>query len=508
MSRKQRIISSINKLVSSDKFFVGIITLFIIQAGWIALSSNYPMAFDEDFHLGLINLYSQHLVPFWSSHPATGNAYGALTRDPSYLYHYGFGFLYLIIKELVHNLTAQILILRFINVALFASGLYLFRKLLLQTRASKAIVHYTLLIFVLIPVVPLLGAQINYDNLIFPLTALTLLLTISFVRSMKESSMNVARGLMLLVVCMIASLVKYAFLPVFVAVVIYCLFKLKSNYSSVKNVSNSFKKGWRSAKTIHKWTLLVVLIIFSALMVERYAVNVAKYHKPVPDCAQVLSYDNCKYYGPWIRDYNFSKDKIPGVDTSPIAYSTRWGYGMWLRNFFSVGGKISDYQSRGPLFMPSIAGAIFIVSGFIALCFYYRRIKNIYDKSVIQLFVLTIALSVIILWFTQYQLFTQTYQPVAINGRYLYPILPMLMLLIVMAYDQFLRKSVTIKYLFATALLICFMWGGGALTYVLRSENSWYWSNSPTTPVNQFIKRNIGPITPGYNSPTEFLRKV
>ena len=158
--------------------------------------------------------------------------------------------------------------------------------------------------------------------------------------------------------------------------------------------------------------------------------------------------------------------------------------------------------------MPGIAGAIFVVSGLIVLCFYYRRIKNIYDRSVIQLFVLTIALSVIILWLTQYQLFTQTNQPVAINGRYLYPILPMLMLLIVMAYDQFLKKFVTIKYLLATALLICFMWGGGALTYVLRSENSWYWPNSPTTPVNQFIKRNIGPITPGYNSPTEFLRKV
>jgi hypothetical protein len=314
--------------------------------------------------------------------------------------------------------------------------------------------------------------------------------------------------MMLLVVCMIASLVKYAFLPVFVAVVIYCLFKLKSNYSSVKVFSNSFKKGWRSAKTIHKWTLLVLIIVFSALMVERYGINVAKYHTPVPDCAQVLSYDNCKYYGPWIRDYNFSKDKIPGVDTSPIAYSSRWVYGMWLRNFFTVGGKISDYQSRGPLYWPAIAGAISTVSGLVVLCVYYGKIRKIYSKSVIQLFAMTIILSIIILWFTQYQLFTQTSQPVAINGRYLYPILPMLLLLIMLAYDQLLKKFVTIKYLLAITLLICFMWGGGALTYVLRSEDTWYWPNSPTTPVNNFIKRNVGPHIPGYKDPIKFLRKV
>jgi hypothetical protein len=99
------------------------------------------MAFDEDFHLGIIRLYAHHLLPFWSSQPVGGDAYGAVARDPSYLYHYLMSFPYWLISQFTHDTTIQVLILRFINIGLFASGLVLFRRLLTRTFASPALLH-------------------------------------------------------------------------------------------------------------------------------------------------------------------------------------------------------------------------------------------------------------------------------------------------------------------------------------------------------------------------------
>jgi hypothetical protein len=139
------------------------------------------------------------------------------------------------------------------------------------------------------------------------------------------------------------------------------------------NLLNSTKNGWKVLPSIKKILLVLLVLFFSLFALERYGVNVAKYHTPVPDCIQVLSYDKCKSYGPWIRDYNFSKNKVTGVDTSPVAYTTRWTYGMWLRNFYSIGGKQSDYQSRGPLYWPSISSAIFVVLGTLSLIVCFKK---------------------------------------------------------------------------------------------------------------------------------------
>jgi hypothetical protein len=124
-------------IVSTNKFFYFIIGFFVVQAAWIALSSNYPMAFDEDFHLGLINLYSQHLTPFWSSHPITvRDAFGALTRDPHIFITMFLEYCIGQCSTYIHNFALQILILRFINIFLLSLGLVLFRRLLLKLKTS------------------------------------------------------------------------------------------------------------------------------------------------------------------------------------------------------------------------------------------------------------------------------------------------------------------------------------------------------------------------------------
>src|SRR5665213_3413244 len=151
-------------MLGSAGFYRAILALLVVQAAWIALSGRYPMAFDEDFHLGIIRLYAHHLGPFWSGQPANADMFGAVARDPSYLYHFLMSFPYRLISIFTSDQTIQVLILRAINIGLFAGGLALYRRLMLKTGASKALVHICLLVFVLVPIVPFLAAQINYDN--------------------------------------------------------------------------------------------------------------------------------------------------------------------------------------------------------------------------------------------------------------------------------------------------------------------------------------------------------
>lgn len=254
--KTSRIQQSIN-IVSSRYFFVGIIAFFVFQALWIALSGKYPMAFDEDFHLGIIRLYADHLSPFWATHPAGADSFGAITRDPSYLFHYLMAFPYLLISAFTDSQTIQVLILRLMNIGFFAAGLVVWRKVMLKAGASKAIVHLSLLLLVLVPVVPLLAAQLNYDNLLMLVVAGAMLLTVHVVQELtKYRRVNTQSLLLLAALCMTGSIIKYAFLPILVAVVGYLLWTLWRTGEGWKKLAVSFGFGWTTISRGMRWTII------------------------------------------------------------------------------------------------------------------------------------------------------------------------------------------------------------------------------------------------------------
>ena len=181
--------------LASKKFYRLILIVFVIEAAWIAVSAAYPQAFDENFHFGLIKVYSHYWLSFFTNQPPHANAYGAVARDPSYLYHYLMSFPYRLIKLFFKEQLGQIIILRFINVAMFTGGIVLFRKLLLRVGSSQALTNLILMLFILIPIVPQLAAQINYDNMMIPLTAALLLYSFKLldqIRAKKASILSIA----------------------------------------------------------------------------------------------------------------------------------------------------------------------------------------------------------------------------------------------------------------------------------------------------------------------------
>lgn len=480
--------------------------LLILQAAWIALSSRYPMAFDEDFHLGIIRLYAHHLSPFWTGQPENADMFGAVARDPSYLYQYLMSFPYRLITLFTRDQTIQVLILRAINIGLFAAGLALYRRLMLKTGVSRAMVHLCLLIFVLIPIVPMLAAQINYDNLLLPLTALAFIMTINFSSSLSTRKQIDVKLLMgLVVLCLLTSLVKYAFLPLLLVIFGFVLVRLWQHYGSLKVIWKNLLLGWRR---LNRWTyagLLVALVIAAGLFAQRYAVNLARYHVPVPECSQVLTVEQCKEYGPWIRDYSLKQANFGGP-RSLRAFTADWFYGIWLRTFFAVGGPATDFQTRGPLLLPGIGGIIFTVAAVLAIAATAPKLLKKFNRPVFWLFVAAVVVYVGTLWLDDYGAYIRTGQPVAINGRYLLPILLPALLIAVAAMNEIFKRKPVLKAALATVAIVCFAWGGGVLTFALRSNDNWYWPSPAARTANHAIQQSLGPITPGYNQPTQFLR--
>jgi hypothetical protein len=467
----QRLLQWCVRFVQSSAFFVLTMLLFVLSAGWIALSARYPMAFDEGYHLGIILLYTHQFSPFFAHQPAGPATYGALTRDPSYLFHWLMSFPYRLVSLWTTSLQVHVIVLRFIDIALFASGLVLMRKVLLKTRASKAIVNLTMLFVVLVPVVPLLAGQINYDDMLVPLTALALLLTVNFAERLnRRHEVDIRHLIYILVVSLLACLVKFPFLPIMTAVVVYLGFLFwQFSRAHPHKLWSKLRTAWRPISRFQKVWLLAILLLSIGLFINTYGVNILKYHNPIPQCGQVLSVQRCSTYPPWARNYADAKYNT-GVDANPLRFTASWFYGMFTRLFFTINGP-GNPNSNANFIAPVLAMALPVLLGIGVLLFLIYGWKILRHDAVL-VFLLFITLSYCVaLWGRNYHDFLHLGEMVAINGRYLIPVMFPVVLVLALSYQQLLSKSPVLKALMLLIALLVFLEGGGAISYVYYSKS-------------------------------------
>jgi len=487
------------KLLRHPRFFWVICGFLALQALWIALSNRYPMAFDEDFHFGIIKIYSHHLSPFLYGQPAGADSFGPVARDPSYLYHYLMSFPYRLIAAITNSQSIQVIFLRLINIALFVGDLWLIRRVMLRIAAPITAINASLLVFVLIPVVPMLAGQINYDNLFIGVIAAAILLTERFIYGLEKRRFDVLALLLLAAAVLLGSLVKYAFLPIALVLGLSVVWNL------IRYWRRSTKLLLPARPLLIGGALLVV--IASGIFSQRYLVNVARYGTPLPDCAKVLTIKQCSRYGPWNRDYNLKLAKADSdKDASLTEFTGKWFYGMWMRLYFTLDGPRSDFQTRGPLPVPALGGIAIAATGLLVVVIGGRKLLRAYDRRLVATVVLVAGAYIAVLFLDNFAAFRRTGQPVAINGRYLLPFLPYLGLLAIMAGREVLHSKTRLAYVLAGLLLFSQLYGGGAMTFILRSEDGWYWQNRAVVDTNHAIKIVFRRLTPGYNNTIEFLR--
>ncbi|MFS8118072.1 MAG: hypothetical protein ACMG55_06210, partial [Microcoleus sp.] len=487
------------------RFFWGILLFFIFESLWLVFSVIYPGAFDEAFHFGIIKIFANQWSPFFSHLPRGAEAFGAINHDPSYLYHYLMSFPYRLSSVFTHDQTTLVILLRLINVALFSTSLVLFRRFMLRAHLSKPLTHLSLLVFALLPIVPLLAAQINYDNLLVLLIAGLLLLVQSAISSVQSRQLPLSTLLYIFILCLLASIVKYAFLPIFAALFVFFVGYLIISFRNRAFIT-ALRKNWGETSRRNILLLSTLLLISGGLFCERYGVNLVVYKTPVPDCAKVLGNEACLQYGPWNRDYYLAQAKADSPDTGPTSYVATWMYGIWYRTFFSINGDSTDmtrYLSYPP--MPIIgfgAIALFIV----ALSMLLVRAKHIFYKQP-----LNICLGFIILCYTgvlfyqNYHMYLQTGQAVAINGRYLLLIAIPIVMLLAQAASSWLRGFEKTKLLLATLTILIFLQGGGFLSFIAHSQDGWYWPNQEVQAANKTAQQFVRSFTLDYPISPDWL---
>jgi len=482
-------------LLSSRAFFYVILGFFIFEALWFVASAMYPMPFDEDFHFGVIKIYAMHWSPFLAAQPEGADAFGALARDPSYLFHYIMSFPYRFIALFTASEWAQIIFLRLINVALFAGGLVLFRRLLQRAKTSDALSNTALAIFILIPIVPQLAAHINYDNILMPLVAWVLLLTMKIIDGFRDQKVDTAALLTFLCVCLFTSVIKYAALPILIAAGLFICIVAFRNFRSFDKVF--LPKAKNDYVAIHQSVQIVLLTVAgigAILFAQRYIVNIAQYHNPVPDCGQVLSVAQCKQYGPWGRDYSLAQNKSADLGPNIPWFIDQWWKGMRHRLFFAINGSHASYTNYTELPIPVRAAMIIGVLGLLATLVWWRQVfqGNLYYV----LFLLVIVVYIVVLFNDQLSSYKQTGVPVAINGRYLLPILLPFAAIAGTAIASGLRrlKMTVIKPYIAIVAIALFLQGGGLATFIVRSDASWYWPNGTVQNINRAAQRALSPI--------------
>lgn len=492
--------------LASRWFFPVTLALLFSEAAWMAVSGTYPMPFDESLHFGLIQLYSHKLLPFWTSQPPGPAIFGAVARDPSYMYHYLFGFIYRVIEVFAKTSEAQIVTLRFINIALLMAGFIVWRLVLIGTGAHKRLVNAVMLLLVLSPVMPFLGAQINYDNLLFPVIGICLLLAQQLTGvTASEKHRQVYWGLLLVIACFFGSLVKFTFLPIllalclYFAVIIYRYARKFGLTAACKRALVQTRDACRHNRTAIAFLSIVTMVLFG-LFLQRYGVNLVRYKTPTPQCSQVLGIQKCLADPSWDRNYQLYLQKQAGhakvQNHDPVSFTLKY----WAKNysdqlFFVSSGVATHYVTGEPLRVTRILSVGAIGVGIALFCLWQADLRRKYR---LDMLLAVMATYLAVLWGQNYEDFVHLGSDVAIQGRYLIPILPILYLCIALGFNRLLAHRTTWKPALVTAILIILLTqGGGVGIYILRSNPSWYWHNNAIIRMNADGRALLAPVTIG-----------
>lgn len=482
-------------------FFRIILSLFFISSAWIALASIYPMAFDEEFHYGLVQIYAGSWLPYGITHTSDMAQYGAATADASYLFHYLMSFPYRILDAVGLANDTIIIALRFINIAFVIVALAIFRRAFLDAGVGRATTHVALALVATIPVFTVLAAHINYDNLLLPIIAWCVLLIVHLTKQAYAGKpLRLRESLLLAFAVLIGMSVKYAFLPLALAMFVWLLWLVVVSYRKHKQTISSqlasYKTEWRTASKRAR-RLAIGLAVISVFFASHYVTNGLSYGNPIPTCEQVFSETECQAYGPWYRNQLLVAMKPASFQpvTYPEYLATEWFPGMTQRLTFAVAGKTNDFQTELPFPALVISYVSLAVVGMVAFTIQLIRRRSSWFMMFAGLLTLIYAgvLSVKL-----YGSYVSTAEPIAINGRYLLPLLPLLTVAFIQALRNILAP-VSSRILAAVTALV-FAWlivcGAGAITYIVLAHEHWFWNGfaqSTHSALQAFFERIVLP---------------
>jgi len=469
----KKIVDKAVQIIGSKYFFWGVIALFVFQAAWIAFSFRYPMIYDEYYHFGLIEYFSHQWLPWINNQPVSLDLYGALGRNPYLFYHYIMSFPFRLVTLFTNDFVAQVISMRLINIGLFAGGLVVFARLFKAMKVQPVFRNVALLFFVLLPVTPFVAATVNYDNTVFLLTALLVLIGVRIIQSPKIQWHNY---ILIILIGMVGSLMKSSFLPIFAAGFIFIFVRLIIAHK--KKLFQDNIQSFRASGLWLKIVILVPVVIVGFLFAERFVVNIIQYHSLDPNCTSQMSQGRCNTNPVELRNRHL--EKIKSKDTIPAQvpqYANTWFSEMintLLISGSNTNGKFgTEYAKPFPIiYMVVFWGTI------VSFATFFYSLDKLRKISGFWLTISIIILYVASLFYVNLSNYYEYYQPIAIQGRYLLPFLPVMMLFALLGLNNILHRLGFLKLLILLVVLTLYLNGAGAITHIMKSNDNWYWDNS------------------------------
>lgn len=484
-----RYMRAVVKLMASKWFFGLIIGLFVVQAVFVAFVGRYSMAFDEYYHYELIQQYAKVLWPWSVAQPPGPAELGAVTTDTSYLYHWLMSFPFRFIRLFSDSLQTHLVAMRLIDVAIVSVGLFVYRKLLLLIGVSRAATHGILAALVLVPVTTFLAGQLTYDALMFTMTGIALLYSARLLKEIRSRAVVLPTLLLALSFLLLASITKYAF---FVIALIVCVVLCVELYLAYRPKLHRSKRyiqiaGKQFATELKKPATVLLFGLFlvsSLLFLQRYGLNAVRYGTPVPDCGTAISESRCRAYAPYGRNIAYKEAGYANsVKATDIAYyPIRWSAKMMRSLFFAVAPREAGYAPGNPLPIAKTAGnavawsiVVLIIVG----------LPWLLRDAVTRMLLLASLGYVGLLFARNFSEFVSLGVPVAVNGRYILYLLPVLAALAYVSAKHLVGKAGkkqhmlwAIGCLAALFLGVLMVFGGGFLPFVIRSGDEWMWPST------------------------------
>lgn len=419
--------------------FFFIIIPFMLFSLFCIRNIKYGTAPDEFYHIYVSEAYSKTF--FIPKNTSSTYTYGDVTRIP---------YLSFWINARLINLNSRFTNFGFVPVLRLFNLFISLGTLLITFLLSKLVINKNF--FNLLPVFLLsntlmfafLSSAINYDNLTNLLCVFSVYFLVKFLKFKKNKYI-----LWYLIILNLGVLTKFTVLPLIFIEVILTIFFLFRN----KKINFGFLKSFLRNKI-----LLLFFGLTSVLVFLLYGVNLIKYGSLLVSCDKVLTVQQCMRNGVYNRssslnnfviktfkDFSLIEEKRK---TSPASYFFNWRmsmveriYGIWAHQSMPREGYYSNWYL-----------ILFFIS-FLIVIRKWERTEKI-DTVLILLFVFYF---LVLLVFQNYRTYIKTNTVIALQGRYIFPVLSVFYIVIVKYWEKI--KNIFIKLFIIFLSIIIFYYG-------------------------------------------------
>ncbi len=478
--------NTLRSLFKSNYFYIFIIVSFILSSLFVATITKFDVPHDERYHFTLVKRFVHEVDPFINEFVSGDEFFGDIQRNPSIMYHYLLSKPLYVVENISQNEVHQILFLRLVNIIIAVISLVVVRKLALKVSSSKAIANLVMGMTAYSTIFIFISSAISYDNLF----VLLFLLSFYFSVDLIENKNKPRSFFILLAICLFGSLVKQSFLIFgFLYAVFFIFLYFKTGVRLIKHPKNGF--FLYSVILLGKFTktnkiLVVCTLILVGMFMERYGINVIRYGTPLPDCSQVHTLDVCNEWPAYARNTNLKQTlESRSISMNFLGYADYWLDEIRGRtNGVYTGWDVKHDTLLIRLFMlfsPIVTFYLLIVNN--------KKYKKL--KWIILAIFITVGFSAFLL-LHNYTSYINYRHPVAIQARYLMPVLPIIYLTIIFVISKSI-KTKSGQSLFYTIVAVCFL-TSGIISYIQLTSGPWYRSDKRVDSLVRTSKRLVRPL--------------